>query len=497
MANPITWRNVDAPHVDEAMRGFAWAGNSINTGFDNFTTALKQNEANNQAVWQQGKDANTAAYLDELRKYRTPEELQAAQQGGALDALKQRFGQQVDLNRIGTETDNRVPLLQTRGKAAIDFATAQRNEAQRPLREQAMNFVADGDVIGLKLFQAEHPDIPLADLYAKADEMRRAGVTEQRAGQEWEQKQKLFPWQVKEAEAKVKNEQQELDVKRAQAEMYRAQAGSTGKGKGDKPEGFSTEQKRFQESLKGTDYESGAALSDDGIKAIALAAKDMGEDAQAGWKAVQEVLRTTDIGVPIPASAVLRSISAGHSYLFGDARNALKAEIEKNKDVWREQYKAIANNRANLVDGVPTSGASKDDADRILKGGKVSPADTKVIDEAYARAAATAGNPASSAVAASTPAKEPVKNEQPITKEAARQTILEDTPIPADAGLSYPNYGETTPVSRRDLSKTIRDAVKELQQGRGMQPVQGKIPNRYSMIPAEVLERAAKKARDK
>ena len=181
MANPITWRNVDAPHVDEAMRGMAWAGHSINSGFDNFTNALKQNEVNNQAVWQQGKDANTAAYLDELRKYRTPEELQAAQQGGALDALKQRFGQQMDLNRIGTETDNRVPLLQTRGKAAIDYATAQRNELYRPVREQAMLLAAEEDAIGLKLLEERNPGVPLADMYLKVNDVRRARLGEERA----------------------------------------------------------------------------------------------------------------------------------------------------------------------------------------------------------------------------------------------------------------------------------------------------------------------------
>lgn len=88
----ITWRNIDMGAGGDA-RAIALpmqvAMQGINTGFDKLTGVYDKYE-------KQQVDQNTALFQNELSKYRTPEELQAARDSGAIAALQERFGLQMD-----------------------------------------------------------------------------------------------------------------------------------------------------------------------------------------------------------------------------------------------------------------------------------------------------------------------------------------------------------------------------------------------------------------
>lgn len=120
MAKPITWRNVDIQAAPEAQytRPMNTALLGINTGFDKFSDVFNQYE--NQQL-----SKNTNLFQNELAKYRTPEELQAARDSGAIDALAERFGMQMDQNIRRNGAQETIEKLRTGITSGNTFNDAQ------------------------------------------------------------------------------------------------------------------------------------------------------------------------------------------------------------------------------------------------------------------------------------------------------------------------------------------------------------------------------------
>ena len=93
MGRPITWQNINIQAAPESQyqRPMNTALLGINTGFDKLTDVFNQYETGQV-------NKNTNQFQNEIAKYRTPEELQAAQDSGAVAALQERFGMQMDQN---------------------------------------------------------------------------------------------------------------------------------------------------------------------------------------------------------------------------------------------------------------------------------------------------------------------------------------------------------------------------------------------------------------
>lgn len=119
MGQPITWRNVDAPDLrgSAALMGVAQQG--INRGFDQFQNVLQRQQQVDEANWNQVKENNTNELRNQLFAARTPEEAQAIQ--AQIMERMNTLGAQVDQNSIRTAMDGRIPLLQQRAKAEIDY----------------------------------------------------------------------------------------------------------------------------------------------------------------------------------------------------------------------------------------------------------------------------------------------------------------------------------------------------------------------------------------
>lgn len=131
MATPITWQNINAPDLGSVGRGFESAQRSFGSAFDQLGAMLSQRENTEEKNWQNTRTNNTNAFLDQLAGYRTPEELAAAQQSGALQTLRQRFGSQIDSTAIRGAEEQRINALRTGAKQAGEFEDFSKERAQR------------------------------------------------------------------------------------------------------------------------------------------------------------------------------------------------------------------------------------------------------------------------------------------------------------------------------------------------------------------------------
>jgi len=117
----ITWENVNAPSNADAMRGMESAQRGITLGLDRFGQMITNQEAVESARLGRVKNDNTQAFLDEVGKFRTPAELQAAQASGALDQMRARFGTEIDRTAARGAYDARNESLMAQTLAGNKF----------------------------------------------------------------------------------------------------------------------------------------------------------------------------------------------------------------------------------------------------------------------------------------------------------------------------------------------------------------------------------------
>ena len=154
----ITWRNVEGPSFKEAILAGTAAQQQMSSGFDSFNKILEQETKTNIANWDNTKQNNTQEAMNELMRYRTPEEYQAAQASGAFDALRQRYGAQMDQEAFRTAVDGRLTTLQQRATAGIDFKNKSLADTLRPQEQAALALVAN-DPSKLPAFLAANPEL--------------------------------------------------------------------------------------------------------------------------------------------------------------------------------------------------------------------------------------------------------------------------------------------------------------------------------------------------
>lgn len=134
MAQPITWQNVsDGGAAGNAARPLYYANESINRGFQNLGDLIGSVESNDRKNWIQQKSNNTQEFLDALSKYKTPEELAAAQADGSLDAMRQGYGAQVNRDEVRDAQQNRMNYLRDSILKAQSYDRTQNELAYAPL----------------------------------------------------------------------------------------------------------------------------------------------------------------------------------------------------------------------------------------------------------------------------------------------------------------------------------------------------------------------------
>ena len=142
---PITWKNIEAPSLagvagmaESARRTFNDAMSSLRGSFDEYGEQI-------QTQWDQGKEANTQAFLDKLAQYKTPEELAAAQAAGEIQAFRQQFGNKIDAATVRDAEANLQQKLIERIQAQNQYGDYNLDRSQRDQINAIQARAAAGD----------------------------------------------------------------------------------------------------------------------------------------------------------------------------------------------------------------------------------------------------------------------------------------------------------------------------------------------------------------
>lgn len=173
----ITWQNISGADMAGAGRTLDAAQQRMDGVFAGLDGLLKKREATDTANWDNTKNNNTQAFLNEVAKFRTPEEFQAAQQSGVLDQMRQGYGAQVDANAVRAAQDGRLAILQGRAKTDADY----QDLAQAPLRDQFMAAVQRQDKLTQNIMMNDPTLRNKATLLKAADDFAQQGVIRDRA----------------------------------------------------------------------------------------------------------------------------------------------------------------------------------------------------------------------------------------------------------------------------------------------------------------------------
>lgn len=192
---PITWKNIEAPSLmgvagmaESARRTFNDAVSALRSGFDEYGQQI-------QTQWDQGKEANTQAFLDQLAQYKTPEELAAAQAAGALQNLKAQFGNKIDRNAVRDAETTAAEQLMKRITTQNLYQDDTRRRGERDQMDVGRNYLLAKDYAGFDKWAAEYNllDEPqlheLKRTYQRQDGQdsraeRQLGISLNRANQE-------------------------------------------------------------------------------------------------------------------------------------------------------------------------------------------------------------------------------------------------------------------------------------------------------------------------
>lgn len=138
----ITWRNVDAPNLEDPTRTLGMAQNSFNSIFDVLGKELSAREALVKENWDAGKAINTDQYLGRLQGFQTPEQAAAAQ--AETQALRQGFGAQIDMGAARNAESTLTENLQRRAMTTQGYQDQQTDVGERDAVGQIAALYAAG-----------------------------------------------------------------------------------------------------------------------------------------------------------------------------------------------------------------------------------------------------------------------------------------------------------------------------------------------------------------
>ena len=227
MAQPITWRNVEAPDLRGAASMLQLANNGFNSGFDKLNQVLQSEQATAEANWKVQRDNNTQAFLDSINQYRTAEEFQAAQQSGALGQLRSQFGNQIDRAAIRTAEDGRLATLQGRDVQAINYGNTMTDAKEDPIKRAATAALISGDRATYERLVAENPNARfLPEVMDKNRTVTHQNTEWERDGIKFDRDGKKLDSELLTESARRKLLGAQVNQANAAAENYRSESSS-------------------------------------------------------------------------------------------------------------------------------------------------------------------------------------------------------------------------------------------------------------------------------
>jgi endonuclease YncB( thermonuclease family)/flagellum-specific peptidoglycan hydrolase FlgJ len=225
MAEPITWRNVTGPTPAEAAQPMRFASADLNAGFAALQKTLGMVTDNQDANWQNQKVNNTQALMDALRGAKSPEEMAALQQSGALAEMKAGFGAQFDRNAVNAAEDARPGILRDNLTKEQQFGVQQDVVAHQPLADQAKAAYLRGDTAAGDQILANFPSMPQAnEIAAFKRDLTRQNTSDQRINTEFDWKTADRPLMVDKLKGEIANSAANVDISRGQLGVAQTRA---------------------------------------------------------------------------------------------------------------------------------------------------------------------------------------------------------------------------------------------------------------------------------
>lgn len=135
MANPITFRNVAAPDFRGSGELLQGAQNSINASGDIFTNLIKQRQAKQAENLTRDRDAAESSFRNTLNQFRSPEDLMAARQSGALEEQLAGLSPEVR-DRVRGAADSRLATLRDQATAGFEYGNTVRDQKDDPFEKE-------------------------------------------------------------------------------------------------------------------------------------------------------------------------------------------------------------------------------------------------------------------------------------------------------------------------------------------------------------------------
>ena len=153
MNAPITWRNIEVPDFRNASIGMAVVGNNLEAARKLFTQSIADTERIDAENWNNTKTNNTNEVLKSVLGHENLESFEKAKQAGEFRALIDRYGAQIDADRVLKAIDERADVLRNRAISALDYQNRVRTEEearvareQKPIVDRLLGLVEQGEL---------------------------------------------------------------------------------------------------------------------------------------------------------------------------------------------------------------------------------------------------------------------------------------------------------------------------------------------------------------
>lgn len=121
MAEPITWRSINAPDFRASATSMAGAAETFKDAFGGLRNTLKEYDVAEEKFATKRTKDNTAAYLTHLASIQDPAAAEAALKSGQLTEMLRGYGSEIDAPTAIAAQQSLLPNLQQRAVQAMQF----------------------------------------------------------------------------------------------------------------------------------------------------------------------------------------------------------------------------------------------------------------------------------------------------------------------------------------------------------------------------------------